>query len=149
MNIHERKGRGTNTGLTVIFDSSCDWQLIDMICSLPHTEEHISLPIAAKLLSDSLDIVKQAESIVNDLHAVLHIKDSHFLWYLDGTILYFQTLFSLLCSLCFQACQCKGLNKTGHMTIILTIFAYCLLECKGLKPLVWFTLGNIALSQHL
>jgi len=45
------------------------------------TEEHVSMSVAAGLLSASVGMIEQAKQVVSGLHAVLYIKDGKVFWY--------------------------------------------------------------------
>jgi len=60
-------------------------ELLDARLRILHTllctEERVSTLVAAKLLSNSADMVGRAESVISDLHAVLYVKDGCVLWF--------------------------------------------------------------------
>ena len=54
---------------------------LDLLHTLLCTVERVSPSIAGQLVSESEDLSETAQVIVDDLHAVLYIKDGRVLWY--------------------------------------------------------------------
>ena len=54
---------------------------LQILYTLLCTEERVSTSVAAKLVSNSSDMVGRANQVVRDLHAVLYISDGKVFWY--------------------------------------------------------------------